>query len=377
MMEVSKLEHALTKATRELVVWAACFALSLAQWHDVVYTFGKYLQLDVQAEQGILDGYPHWRLVQARVLGPWLEKFLGLLFGLKLALAHAILAIVILTLCGVVMFHAGRAIGGRQRGWSALLAFHVLFALMMAPPYLYIYDYFVLLAGAVFMLLMIRQAPWWSFLLLMSVAFLNHEGAVFIGVWMVAKALADAWADRRRPDWRMLSGGVLGSLGGILVVEYLRTSMLKGEAGWELLGLKPPADGLEPYYFFLRLPDNLHDIIYAMVHPHSDLWFVIPLPLVLALALAIILVLRHGIKAAPLMIYAVTQVAALLLFAFISETRDLLELVPFLCLGGMLAAKPDWDHLSPCGCAGGKALAQTKLLARPAGQRVRTREPPI
>ena len=67
------------------------------------------------------------------------------------------------------------------------------------------------------------------------------------------------------------------------------------------------------------------------------------LSLVLALALAVILVVRHGMKAAPLAIYAVTVVAALLLFAYISETRALLDLVPFLCLGGMLAAKPDWD----------------------------------
>jgi hypothetical protein len=33
----------------------------------------------------------------------------------------------------------------------------------------------------------------------------------------------------------------------------------------------------------------------------------------------------------------------LLLFTLIPETRGLLELVPFLCLGGMLAAKPDWE----------------------------------
>ena len=252
-MEERKEEYARTKTTRDLAMWAASFVLSLAQWHHVVHLFGKDLQLNFQAEQGILDGYPHWRVVQSRVLGPWLEKFLSVLFGFKLSLAHAIIAIATLTLCGVVMFHAGRAIGGRQRGWSALLAFHVLFTLMMARPWLYIYDYFVLLAAAVFMLLMIRRAPWWSFLLLMSVAFFNHEGALFIGVWMVAKALADAWAERRRPDWGMLGGGVLGSLGGILLIEYLRTSLLKGEIGWELIGLEPPTNQLPlEGYFYLH-----------------------------------------------------------------------------------------------------------------------------
>lgn len=365
MMEERKEEYAQTEATPELIIWAASFVLSVAQWHHVVYFFGKYLQLNFQAEQGILDGYPHWRVVQSRVLGPWLEKFLNLLFGFKLSVAHMIIAIATLTLCGVVMFHAGRAIGGRQRGWSALLAFQVLFSLMMSPPWLYIYDYFVLLVAALFMLLIIRRAPWWSFLLLMSVAFFNHESALFIGVWMVAKALVDAWAERCRPDWGMLGGGVLGSLGGILLIEYLRTSLLKGETGWGLFGVKPPANPLpfEGNYYFLRLLHNLVEpywpganafagpsghlnVIYDwMMHPRSDLLFVIPLPLVLALALAVILVVRHGVKAAPLVIYAVTMVSALLLFGYIEEQRDILELVPFLCLGGMLAAKPDWETI--------------------------------
>jgi hypothetical protein len=275
------------------------------------------------------------------VLGPWLEELLRVLFGFRLSQAHVIIAVAILTLSGVVMFQAGRAIAERQGGWSALLAFHALFALLLSPPWLYIWDYFVLLAAAVFMLLVIRRAPWWSFLLLMSVAFFNHDSALFIGVWMVAQGLTAAWAKRRRPDWGMVVGGLLGSLGGSLLIEYLRRSLLKGETGW--LFVDTPTNPPAPYYFLLRLPDNLNDIQEMMMHPNSNFLFVIPLPLVLALVLAVILIVRHGIKAAPLAIYAVTQVAALLLFAFIEETRDILQLVPFLCLGGMLAAKPDWE----------------------------------
>jgi hypothetical protein len=225
----------------------------------------------------------------------------------------------------------------------------------MARPWgPYIWDYFVLLIAALFMLLIIRRAPWWSFLLLMSVAFLNHDGALFIGVWMVSNGLAAAWTNRR-PDWGMVGGGVLGSLGGILLVEYLRRSLLKGEV-FKVTGLNPPTNA-HPYYFFLQIRGNLRNIFEWMMHPRSDLLFVIPLPLVLALVLAVILVARHGIKAAPLAIYVVTQVTALLLFTVISETRVFLELVPFLCLGGMLAAKPDWD-------TGVAAIAVTKYSMR-------------
>jgi hypothetical protein len=66
-------------------------------------------------------------------------------------------------------------------------------------------------------------------------------------------------------------------------------------------------------------------------------------PLVLALALAVIIAVRHGMKVIGSAVYAVAQVAALLIFGLRSETRTLLQLVPFLCLGSMLAAKPEWD----------------------------------
>lgn len=126
---------------------------------------------------------------------------MNLVFGFNYLTTHMIVAVAALTACGVVMFYAGRAINGWQGGWSVLLAFQTLFLLMMSRPWLYIWDYFILLLGAIFLLLVIRRAPWSAFLLLMSWAFFNHESAVFIGVWMVAKAPIDAWVERRRPDW--------------------------------------------------------------------------------------------------------------------------------------------------------------------------------
>ena len=69
----------------------------------------------------------------------------------------------------------------------------------------------------------------------------------------------------------------------------------------------------------------------------------IPLPLLVSVAIAVILVVRHGAYGIPLAAYALAQVVALLAFGMRAEARDLLELMPFLCLGGMLAMKPDWD----------------------------------
>ena len=141
--------------TQDLTLWAAAFVLSLAQWRHAAYFFGNCngpcdmsdVVRAVQAEVGVLQGYPHWRFFQSRLLGPWLEKSLNFLFGINFLVAHMIIAIAGLTFAGGVMFYAGRAIGGRQSGWSALLAFQTLFALMMSRPWLYIWDYFILLVG--------------------------------------------------------------------------------------------------------------------------------------------------------------------------------------------------------------------------------------
>jgi len=346
MSSLEELErwYARTQMKRDLVMWATAFVLALAQWRHIVYFFGDDLVRAVRAGRGVLEGYPHWRFFQSRLLGPWAEKILNLSFGFNFLVAHMIVSIVALTACGIVMFHAGRAIGGRQSGWSALLAFHVLFLLTMSRPWLYIWDYFLVLVGTVFLLLVIRRAPWWAFLLLMSVAFFNHESALFIGVWMVAKALIDAWAERRRPDWKLLGAGVLGSLAGQLLIEYLRTTLLIREIGWEIFSDvgKGPTSSLDAY-FHVQISANLHDMYDWITHPGYEFLFLIPVPLVVVLTLAGILVARHGLKAAGLAVYAVAQVVALLLLGLRAETRNLLQLVPFLCLGGMLAVKPNWD----------------------------------
>jgi hypothetical protein len=359
---------------QELTVWAAAFFLSLAQWRHTAFFFGNCTTncdmsdviRAVEAENGILQGYPHWRFFQSRLLGPVTEKLVSLLFGVNLTVAHTIVAVIVLTAASVVMFYAGRAIGGRQSGWSAMLTLQLLFALTMSRPWLYIWDYFLLLLSAIFMLLVIRRARWWWFLALLGVAIFNHESALFIGVWMVAQALGDAWAERRDPDWGLLSAGVLGNIAGIIAIEYLRNKLLKQEIGWQLFkdSNQTPHSWLDAY-FHVQISANFGDIYQWLTHPDFALMFFIPAPIILALILAGCLVARHGAKAVGLAVYVVAEVVGLLALGFIQETRVLLELVPFLCLGGMLAARAEWPAAWQSENTGGAGLF-SPLVGRPA-----------
>jgi hypothetical protein len=124
----------------------------------------------------------------------------------------------------------------------------------------------------------------------------------------------------------------------------LRTSLLKRAIGYEIfhdVGIDKPS--WFDAYFHLQTTANLHDIYQWVTRPNFDLALLIPVPLLVTAALACVLVVRHGAKAVGLAVYAMAQIAALLAFGMRAETRDLLQLVPFLCLGGMLAAKIDPD----------------------------------
>jgi hypothetical protein len=209
------------------------------------------------------------------------------------------------------------------------------------------------------MLLVIRQARWPWFLALLGVGIFNHEAALFIGVWMVAQALADAWAERRDPDWGLLSAGVLGNIGGIIIIELLRNTLLKQEIGWQLFkdATATPKTWFDAY-FHVQLGANFADMYQWLTHPDFALMFLVPVPMILSLILAGILVQRHGAKAAGLAVYVAAQVVAVLALGLVRETRVLLELVPFIVLGGMLAARPQWPVVGNLRCRLDEAARQ-------------------
>ncbi len=354
-----------------LQVWAIALVFSLAQCRHVLFFFGPDFMRAVDAEKGVLDGLPHWRYYQSRVLGPVTEYVLTL-FGYSLPLAHVIVAVATLFLTGVIMYKAGRALRDSRTGWTAFFALHALFAMMMSRPWLYIWDYFILLFGTIFLFLVIARAPWWSFLLLMEASFLNHETSFFIGVYMIAKAVLDAKHTRQRPNMKWLGGGVFGVAFGLALIELLRNTLLKREIGWEIFSdvKRGPVEGLDSY-FHIQLFANFEYISDWLSNPDPLMMFLIPLTLVVMLGIAISIARRHRWEGYPLAIYALTLFLIMLLLGMGAETRSMLNLVPFLCLGTLIAATPEWSKPKPdilpasvptangeappgpcCGCAG-------------------------
>ena len=80
MMEEWKEVQVGAKA-RDLTVWAASFFLSVAQQLLILEFFGNFRTFNYAAEQGVLDGYPHWRDVQSQVYGNRIRSVRGYLMA--------------------------------------------------------------------------------------------------------------------------------------------------------------------------------------------------------------------------------------------------------------------------------------------------------
>jgi len=67
------------------LIFTAAF-LAAAQLRGILSAFGPRINNHIAATQGVIQGLPHWRVYQSRVLGPFfvevMRKLTGLTFGL-------------------------------------------------------------------------------------------------------------------------------------------------------------------------------------------------------------------------------------------------------------------------------------------------------
>ncbi|MDE1146427.1 MAG: hypothetical protein PW843_07355 [Azospirillaceae bacterium] len=326
-----------------LLPWGAALLLCLAQWRHMLFYFsGTGVARWVDAANGVLIGLPHWRVYQSRLLGPALVKLVSFT-GLSFFNAYFLVTIVLLTCCSVLAFETGRKLGGtRTGGWAAMLTLHALFLLTQAPPWLYIWDFLILLTGFALLRLMIAGAPWWAYLILMAIAFLNHESGFFIGVWMGVQGLADNLAnhrlDWRRWRWGLMAAGGLGGIAGLEITEVIRSALLVREIGPEIFQ-DTSNTGAQIH---LKLFQNLSLLGQWFTSFDYSFQVLVPLMLLACAGIAVALVVRHGYRAAGLAAYVLVQVVALVIAAELRETRVLLQLVPFLCLGGRMLTQHIW-----------------------------------
>ncbi len=324
--------------------WAHSFVLgvalllAIAQLHHILLFFSATLSANIDAAFGVTTGHPHWRVYQNRVLGPYLIKGLASMLSGDFTDAYLVLLVVTLALAGYQAWRIGEKIGGVRTGWFALITLHLLFMLMFSRSWLYIWDFIGLNVFLAFVELVLSKRLWYWFAALFAVAILNRESGQFIALWMMLEPVC-RWLVRRsltgKPDLHMLISGAACAVVGAWLINYLRTTLLVEEVGFNLIGGTPPGYGLN---FFWALPGNFHVLLHAWNGGFiSNLSIIIAMIFFSAIAgLSIALMLKDTLRYLAFSITIMTMALSILLFGYISETRVFIETIPILLMGACL-----------------------------------------
>ena len=316
-----------TKATQ--AIWAVLATVfAMAQFRMIMLIIGQNYSYSISAAQGVVNGMPHWRVYQSRVLGPWLVEALSGLFG-DYTSAHAFYTIVTTAIAGWLILSLTYRQFGPSAALSSFLLFQALFTFLLGSKWLYAWDHLGILIFTIFTYLVIAGKGWCWFAALFSVAIFNRESALFIAMWMVLDPLVKAALDRTKPDWRMIARGLACGIIGVILINWLRDTLLVQEVGPTLFNM-PLKAGLN---FHNQWATNIAFLRRVTTEFSFGFEVLILVYLLAVIILAVLLARRDPRRYLAL---AVTQgmiVVSLFAGAILEETRVLLELLPFLVMG--------------------------------------------
>jgi len=84
--------------------------LAAAQLRGILLAFGPRFHDHAAAAQGVVQGLPHWRAWQSRVLGPFFVEFLSRLTGLSYADAYPPAVFILLVVFFLVLLFVARSL---------------------------------------------------------------------------------------------------------------------------------------------------------------------------------------------------------------------------------------------------------------------------
>ncbi|HYM80398.1 MAG TPA: hypothetical protein VEY91_03180 [Candidatus Limnocylindria bacterium] len=300
----------------------------------IVLLMPKAFQLSAAVGEGVVRGEPPWRVYQSRVLGPQLVHAMAESPD-RIAEAYAAFAILVLFVSGFcLLWLTNRLRDPRRPAVPAFLILQAGFAVLLPCIWLYAWDLLALLFFTLFNYLVLARTRRAWFAILVPVALLNHEIALFMAVWLVLDPVVRYVAGPRsasfRFDWASSVLGLALIGGGVALIETLRRTLLVRETlrPEELL---PQITYGGSVHFSLRQNWNTLASSFTL-EPAAAYPFVVTLFLILVLVLAVRLARSDLVRYGALAAIVIGMVGALLLFGLVFETRVLMPLLPFVAM---------------------------------------------
>lgn len=314
----------------DLPALVLCGVLALAYLRLWRFVLGAEFMASVQAIDGVMSGHPHWIIYQSRLAGPSIVTFASWVFSIRLETAYQAYIVLTLTAGGFLTFRFSRVLSGRdETAFATMLLFFVLAFCVIGNDYIYPWDFLDILFFTLFIFFVATEKPYWWFLLLFGGAVLNRESAFFIAPWLVLQPfIGERYS---AANWRnCLAGLSLVCLGAAFVLT-MRYLLLIEEVA-------PPETG-QPYgrHFQWVYGENWQLIFLRLTYPFSS--HVVPaLFWIASYVVAALVALRNPRKFGLMSLCFVGLLSGVLIFGVMLETRILLEFVPLLTLGSLIAS---------------------------------------
>lgn len=199
--------------------------ISYLEWRGWWATHKAHMATLMAASQGVLEGTPHWRAYQNRLLGPALLEILGL-FSREPFRVFA--AIMFLTGNLALYRMCARWLPATWRGaWQAGLVLLVPFVVWMYGSHFWTYPWDFLEMHALLVLaylaLTVPVGTVWPFVALYAVALFSRESALFIPMFVLIRA----WLVSVPNRWRqtVLALGLIAL--GMGLIQLTRQSLFE------------------------------------------------------------------------------------------------------------------------------------------------------
>lgn len=289
------------------------------------------LHYSLQASQGVVDGLPHWRIYQSRVLGPYLVHGMGYLFNLSAPVAYLVFIAILQFAAKLVVIHFGL---GHARNMNLtfmmLISGSLLFAMLLTNTWLYPWDITGLLLSTLFVVMVLRKTHWPWFILLAAVTFLNRDSGFFICAWLFFQGLLGygGKTGRQSPHVGMLAASVVVAVCGFAAIDWLRDHLLVREIGPELFGGRPEGTS----WFQWKLRGNLEMLMLNLTSRSPTLPMLFYLFPLAGMAAAATLGIRHYPAHTALCLTYFINMVFIFLFSVMEEPRAMIEIIPFFSI---------------------------------------------
>jgi hypothetical protein len=318
-----------------LILGVVVVFLAVAQVRVIRTNFRGQIGAQVQASQGIVEGLPHWRIYQSRVLGPYTVHAVARVTGWPIRQAYDLMMFVWLAVFfGVLTAAAWDWWRSPVIAAAAAASAAFLNAMLMQGEWLYPWDYIDLTIFTLMVWAVTRRKPLGVLVIIIAVEIVNREAATIIAGWLALDALLaltlKSAAGVSTRDVGSAKRQLAAAVGLIILSQtasvVLRAALFVREVGPDLY---PDASG-PGTFLALQLVGNLSELA-AWLIPQPNVMLAYAL-LVIAIPILCGLGISAGRDIGRISVLFLVLWAFTLCFGLVGETRVWLAFVPYLVL---------------------------------------------